>query len=337
MKFLKITLLSVLTLILLSCFGNRNNPNQNNNQTGNVERGIQNERDAIDRDYEAKEREDEDRDEVLRRSRERYSEDICEDDDDRDAECKDICKDIYGTKKYRDKCEELSVDQIARLEELHEWLEDPDEDDLEGVDFDDFDVYLNISIAPLDKLIPKYSKNEVKDFLIWMIANPDFAEVLEKEEEEDYKTLGRLLKELYGATINDDNIHEVFLAKLDGNDKLMEVLIQSGEDTTMEWFLDYINDKHSECADDTEDVACFEVYCQIGNKISNDDQDDWLEFDSFAQYIEDIIETGVNSDPATADSEGVYTWGAAGKIEDLGDINDWVDELCKKGDNNLTD
>ena len=330
MKFLKITLLSVLTLILLSCFGNRNNPNQNNNQTGNVERGIQNERDAIDRDYEAKVREDEDRDEVLRRSRERYSEDICEDDDDRDAECKDICKEIYGTRKYRNKCEELSIDQIARLEELHEWLEDPDEDELGEVDFDDFDVYLNIDIGPLDKLVAKeYNKADAREFLTWLILNPDFAAKFEKEDD-DYDTLTRLLKYLHPFENNGSDIHQVFLAKL-GRDKLIEVIIEEGDEETMEWFMDYINTNNDACDEDETSLNCFKVYCKIGNKISLDDRDDWLEIEEFENYIEDIIEAGVNKD--SDDSTVPYEWGGL-EIEDVNDLTDWVNNLCKNAGNN---
>ena len=323
MKFIQITLLSVLILPLLSCSGNRNT----NQTTGNVQRNTDAEQRAIDRDYEARRAEDEDREAVLRRSKDRFKESstTCEDED-RDHDCRDICKDIYKLRKDRSDCEELSIAQIERLEELHEWLEDPDEDDLEGIDFNDFDVYLNISIDPLDRLIPKYSKNEVRDFLIWIITNADFAEILEKEED-DYTTLGHLLKELNGgSSITDANMHEVFLAKLDGNEKLMEVLIQSGEDTTMDWFLDYINEKHDDCEDDTEDEDCFAVYCKIGNGISRDDRDDWLAFENFEKYIEDIIESGVNAD----DSTEPYHWGGNNNLfEDIGDIDDWVEDLCE--------
>ena len=69
----------------------------------------------------------------------------------------------------RDDCEELPVEQIDRLADLHETLEDPDDDDLEEIDLEDFDVYLNVSIEAFEDLVRKYNSREAKSFLYWMV------------------------------------------------------------------------------------------------------------------------------------------------------------------------
>ena len=137
---------------------------------------------------------DRDRDRVLSRARDKSKRDKspeCEGDDD----CEDICSDIYRSRADKNDCEELSVAQVERLEEVSEVFEDPDLDDLEELDLSDVEVYLNISIEPLHKLIGKYNSREAKDFLAWIAQNSDAAELLE-DEDDDYEVLSRLFNEI---------------------------------------------------------------------------------------------------------------------------------------------
>ena len=275
---------------------------------------------------------DEDREYVLRDSRKRRSGNVCEDED-RDHECKDMCKEIYGRRGDREDCEELTVSQIEVIFELWEILEEPDEDDLGEIDSEDFDVYLNISISSLDDLVKDWNSREAKEFLYWLINDPDSARVFEKEDD-DYDTFSRILKEIRSFNESTET-HVPFIQKIE-DDKLIEVAIDSGNDEILEWFMDYIEDKNRDCNDNPVSKNCFKVYCTIGEDIDEDYMEDWLSYEVFESYIEDIIDEGVNSDNPTdagGDSSEAgtgWTYGDDdGEFEDIGDISDdWVEDLC---------
>jgi len=273
--------------------------------------------------YDERNENDPDRGAVLDGSIKRRPGDICEKED-RNHECREICDDIYSRRNDQSDCEKLTVLQIEKLETLHELLENPNDDDLASVDVGDLDVYLNISTAPFDKLIGKYSRGEAKEVMFWVVTNTGIARVIEKEED-DFDVLDKLLKEL--VSFSYDNIHEAFITKIDGGDRLMEVAIEEGVEDTIDWFVNYINEKNRHCEDEEVSEDCFEVYCKIGNGIDDEQEDDWLDIEDFEDYINDIIEDGINK--SGTDSGSDY-WGATNnKHEDVDDINDWVDDLCK--------
>lgn len=278
-------------------------------------------------EYDQRKKDDEDRDQVISDSRRRLGGNECEDED-RNHDCKDICKDIYNRGDDRDDCEKLTVRQVEALEELHELLEDPDDDDLAEVDKDDFDLYLNVSIDPFDRLVGKYSSREAKEVMLWVIEDEDVAEIFEDEDDE-YKTLEALLKR-----IGDDR-DKPFTAKLDGKDRIMEVALDSSE-FIVEWFMDFIQENtacNGNNVDET-DKQCFEVYCQIADVMDEDYQYAWLDdFGSFEGYIDDVIEEGTNSSASNP-----YVWGPNNEYEDSGDLDEsWVDALCKRHGGNSED
>ena len=287
--------------------------------------------------YDERKRRDDDRKDVLERSRTRRSGNICEEED-RNHECKDLCKEIYGRVGDKKDCEELTVAQIDALFTLYELLESPDEDDLVDVEAEDFDVYLNVSIASLEDLIDdEWNSRESKEFLYWLINNEDAATVFEKEDD-DYDTLTALLKNI--NSFSTAEIWEPFTTKIE-DDKLMEVAIDSGNEMVVEWFMDYIEDKSDDCRREMVSLGCFEVYCKIGDGIDEDFMEEWLSYGDFESYIDDIIDEGVNSNDATVaggDSSndnpagGGTSWDYGdgdGKFEDIGDISDdWVADLC---------
>ena len=151
---------------------------------------------VIQRDYTQIKIADPDREDILKRAKKKKDKNskLCE----KDEKCEDICEDIFP-RGDRDDCEELSVKQVKRIEALHELFEDPDINDLEDIeigDGEDLNLYLNISIEPLDKLVSKYKKREAEDFLIWLAEFPDAVEIIAKEDE-DYNLLEALLKKIY--------------------------------------------------------------------------------------------------------------------------------------------
>ena len=275
--------------------------------------------------YKERRSNDEDRDDVIRNSRRRYSGNTCEDEG-KNHDCVDQCRDIYSRRSDKDDCEELSVAQIERLVEIHELLEDPDEDDLPSIDPEDFDVYLNISIEPLDKFVGKYSTNEAKEFMVWLIDDENAFNIFQKEDDE-YETLQGLLGGISSGDVRNDNIYKPFIAKIESGYRLMEFAVDSGDEDVIEWFMDYIFEKNSNCERDEITTACFTLYCKIGKEMDRDYRDDWLRFDNFQEYIDEIISDGINNDGGS--NSGTYYWGSASnKYEDTGDIDDWYDDLC---------
>ncbi|MCY4321282.1 MAG: hypothetical protein OXC37_02610, partial [Bdellovibrionaceae bacterium] len=198
-------------------------------------------------------------------------------------------------------------------------------------DPEDFDVYLNVSIESLDDLVDdEWNSRESREFLFWLINDEDAANVFEKEDDE-YDTLTAILREINNFDF--DDIHEPFTTKLEGSDNLMEVAIDSGNEDVIDWFMDYINDKNQACDREPVSKPCFEVYCRIAQDIDDDSIENWLDYDSFESYIEDIIEEGVNSknrgDNANRGTAG-WTYGEeSGELEDINDLDDdWEEELC---------
>ena len=275
-------------------------------------------------EYAAIKERNKDRPEVLESSKRRYSGTACEKED-RDHDCKDQCRDIYTNRGDRDDCEDLSVMQIEMLDQLHELLEKPDADDLaDEVDPDDFKVYLNVSIAALDKLVGRYSSRKAEEFLIWMIDDERIADIFE-DEDDDHETLKALLKNL-DSWSNDDDIYKPFIEKI-GRDTLMDMAVSN--EKIAEWFQDFINEENSNCEKDEVDLECWAVYCKIGEAMDDDYRDDWLDFEEFEDYVEEIIEEWGCLQPADPDGSNCL-WNSDGDkgIEDVGDVDDWVKDLC---------
>ena len=322
MKIIKTILLSFLVLPLMYCA----NPFGKNSNGNTI---------PIERDYDSKRDKDENRDEVIERSLSRYADSsICEKEADRKHKCKETCKNIYTRRDDVESCEELSVDQIANFKTLHDILKDPNEDDLKEINTDDFDVYLNISIAPFDKLLSKYSSKDAEKFIIWMITNEEVSKIF-REEDDEYKSLETLLKSFNNGDYNSngDEISKPFIKKL-SDDKLMEEALEN--ELILDWFQDYINDTNTACRSNTETKSCFTVYCKIGRGIDRSARDDWLDFDGFNDYIEDIIDEKINSRQGTGNNRNANGWiheDAAGNSEDeignAGDLDDWMEDLCQ--------
>ncbi len=315
MNCLRVALISLLLVYVGSCFG-----------PPAVER--------TENEYEVKKANDENRDEVIKRTARTIRGDTekCEDKN-KSHDCYEYCKDMYRSRGDRGDCEELTVAQVEALWDLYELLKNPDAEDLSGVDKDVFDLYLNVSIRSLDSLIKKYNSRDAKEFLMWLIENEDIAKIFEKEDD-DHKSLEALLKKFSGSySSNDHGISEPFLKRLDG-DKLIEKAVES--ELILDWFQEYINNKNSACKSDTETRACFAVYCKIGKGMDDDARDDWLNHDDFEEYIEEIIDEKVNSRQGTGNNRNASGWiheDAAGsnsnEIGDVGDLDDWVDDLCQ--------
>ena len=248
---------------------------------------------------------------------ERYGGGQC--DEKENNECYDYCKDIYKTREARKECEELTVGQVAKIKEAHDFLESPREDELKQIDPDIFDLYLNISIDPLRDLIKDYSRSNAEDLMVWLVKNGDFAEVFQAEDQ-DYDHLKVLLQQISGSTgTTVEEIAKAFAVTVDGSDTLWDVISKnkSASAEALAWFMGFIQKRNKACSKETLSARCFQLYCIIGRAMNVEDRADLLDIPRFEDYIAQIIDKGVNQ-PNWARSD----------IKDTGDLGDWVKELC---------
>ena len=282
----------------------------------------------LDRDYDQRIRDDENRTSILDESRKRYSGSTCEEEDDRGHDCVEECRDIYSRRADREDCEELPIAQIEVLAELHELLEDPDDDELADIDLVDLEVYLNVSIAGFDSHIARYSKNEAKEVLFWIVENEDISNLF-SDEDDEFKALEKLFKEITGGFQSSSETHEPFITRIEGNDKLIEVAVDFGNESAIEWFQNYITETATGCRGNNDEISgtCFEVFCKIGKDMDDDFRESWLSFEDFEDYIDDIVQAGVNGDSAPSDTQ----WDTDDdNIDDAGDVTDFYEELCNE-------
>ena len=310
MIYLKSIALALLFAFLTNCGGGASNQLQQN---------------PLDRPYDELKDQDENRTSILEESRKRYSGSTCEEEDDRDHECVDQCREIYNRRSDRDDCEELPIAQIQVLFELHELLEDPDDDDLREIDLEDLEVYLNVSIAGFDSLINKYSSRESKEVLFWIAENEDISNLF-SDEDDEFKALEALFKEVTGGFSVGDETHQPFIERVDGSHRLMEIVIDTGNESALEWFHEYITEKAAGCRSEEVSLECFKVFCRIGKDIDRDFRENWLSFEDFEEYIEDIIDNEING--ASYGSASTTLWDTD-DFDDAGDITDFYTELCE--------
>ena len=279
----------------------------------------------FDRDYDQLREQDSNRINVLEESRKRYRGQTCKEEDDRHHLCVEQCREIYSRRSKRDDCEKLPIAQIEVLAELHELLEDPDDDDLRDIDLADLEVYLNVSIEGFDSLIAKYSRNEARKVLFWIAENEKVANIVSGEDD-NFKALEALFKEVVGSFSASSETHKPFIEKIDGSDRLMEIVIDTGNEAALEWFHEYITEKAKACREENNyeiSLGCFTVFCKIGKDIDNDLRENWLSFEDFEEYIDDIVQAGVNGDA----NPGEHQWDTD-LIDDPSDVSDFYTELC---------
>ena len=246
--------------------------------------------------YDRRVENDPDRDDVIRNNKRRYRGDPCEDED-RDHDCKEQCKEMYSGRRYRDECEEFSPAHVEALHEVWEILESPRGDDLEGINLDDLNTYLNVTIESFEKLVGKYSKSEAKSMLAWIVSEGDITEKIIKQEDE-YSILKDLLKKI-DANYTGDDIYKPFVStNIDDGNNLIELAIENSNEA-VEWFHDYIQEDYDHCENqnDADDkLKCFTVFCKMGDKVKDDLIEEWLRIDVMDSYIDEVLEDKINCD-----------------------------------------
>ena len=273
-----------------------------------------------------------DRKEILEDITKSYKGSPCNELDRKDKnkrKCEEQCKDMFGTITSRKECRKLKVSLIKDLYDQFKILEEAD--DLQDINSRLFEVYLNVSISGLSKIADRYSDNEAEDFLFWVLKNETILNIFRKEDN-NHIMFEKILKK-FDSNYNTNSLNTTFSKKLEGSE-LIEIAIRNSESQMMTWFLDFINDKNEACDKDTETKDCFEIYCKIGDELSEDDKAEWLEVSEFEDYLKDIISKKVNS--RNADSSNAKRYNRNGwsynrqGIEEFSDLSDdWVSDLCQ--------
>ena len=271
--------------------------------------------------YDRKNRDDKDRGSVLDRSKKRYSGPKCEGDDD----CEDICKDIYSRRSVRDDCLELAAEQVEKLWEIYEIFENPREDDLEDIDPEDLETFVEIDLRPLDTLIGKLTSSEAKRVLVWIAVEPDVTEVF-KDEDDDYDLLKELLQALGGT-------QQQALGKSieDGNNFVELISEEDFNEIALEWVHGFL---YKECDNDSkgEEVCVLQDwYCEFD--LSDDSWDALVGYEDFEDMVDEILDDYTTAS-ATSEHHGLTWWVIddddidANNLNIVGSGSNQLEELC---------
>ncbi len=132
-------------------------------------------------------------------SRLRDNPDIADRECEESDRCQETCRYIYEDPDSYKECYELTIEQVVRLEEVFHALFEADLDDLEDIDEDDLENYLDIGLDGWkDKVIGKQKLNDDRDekfenILNWIWSQENkMVSVLQREDRRN-----ELLKELF--------------------------------------------------------------------------------------------------------------------------------------------
>ena len=268
--------------------------------------------------YDQKNREDENRRSSLDRARKRYTGPKCEG----DSQCEEYCKDIYNRRSVREDCLELARAQVDKLWEIYEIFENPKNDDLEIIDPDDFKVFVEIDLRPLDVLIGKFSGSEAKRVLAWIAEESDISEVFQDEDDE-YRLLEELLREI------DTDQKQALSKNLSGGDSFIEIAL-ADEGSALDWIHNFISE---ECDSSSKEEVCIlqDWYCHL--ELKDDQWDNLVGYENFALIIDDILED-YQVDGATTSDPDPDWWKLDEEIEardlDVTGGDNELEDLCDK-------
>ena len=234
-----------------------------------------------DSQYDQSNREDRNRNSVLNRARERYSGSACE----RDRECEDLCKDIYNRRTVRKDCLALPVSQVEKLWEIYDIFRNPREDDLEIIDPEDFEIFVEIDLQPLDTLIRKFGTSEAKRVLAWIAEEPDIVEIFQ-DEDDDFDLLKELLKSLNSNAGAQQ--YQQALSKTIDRESFIEIAI-SDNGLALDWIHGFFSRQCDGDNSKREEICIFQDwYCET--ELNDDSWDSLKGYDDFSEIIDEILD-----------------------------------------------
>lgn len=215
--------------------------------------------------------------------------------------CRVQCQDMYFRTGDQEDCRELDSDDVQRIYLVWEKLKSTRH--LEYIDAEHFDWFLNVSIAGFDHLIRDYRHTHAEKVLVWISENPDIADVM-RDEDRDFKRLEDLFHAMIQRFKPYEEAKKPFVRRMHGSSTLFSYALETGNNTAVNYFLDYILQTDTNCRnksspdEDVDDLAenCLKTICQVGHAVSYErDREGFLESYIFQEFIEDVITRGINS------------------------------------------
>ena len=199
----------------------------------------------------------------------------------KDRKCEEICDDIFRSRRDREACEEYSIADVEKMDEVFEVLERPNSDDLEDLDTESLDMMLDISPKPLETAVGRMNQSEKKKFLAWLATDSEATEIIESAED-DFA----IIKELFGTT--QSAIIAELNRNIDSGDTFVEIILTEGNDVALEWLHDFFGDQ---CDNDNNYEKCVfkNYYCRLN--LDSDAEDEYFGFDSFESVLDEVLET----------------------------------------------
>ena len=266
-----------------------------------------------DSDYTRRRTEDPDRDSTLSRAKKG---DSCEDEKS-NHECYDLCRTMYRRADDKEECAELTPENVEAVYDVWTALETGRLSNLEGIDEEHLDWFVNVSIAGFDSLIREYKRSEAEDVLIWIAENEAVAEVM-RDEDDDFETLEELLSLVDRFEL--ETVENPFIEEIDRR-TLFEYAINTGNDTAMDYFLDYFLQTHKSCRRDNVVLPCLTVVCKIGAAIDERDRENLFNSNIFSDFVEDIIKDEINGASSASGEKWIKGTGE-NKIDSINDLDD---------------
>jgi len=276
-------------------------------------------------DYEVIRQDSKKRAEVIKRTSTIYSGRKCSAEE-RRHQCFKDCDTIYSSRRDRKDCEELSIGQVKKLKEAYTALDEADENDLNRIERDVFELFLSFSIKAMDDIVHDFKNrrlnNRAETILIWLVENEEMAKIFESADR-DYKTLNKLLNVI--RDFSPDEVYLPFSHIVRDSDTIIDIVVQQRKPDSfvMDWFMEFIEESPS-CERDAVSINCFEIYCKIGDRMNTGEQGRILDIQVFEKYMNNIIEDQINRDNWSTPSGMDLN-----DLEDSNDLeSDWVSILC---------
>ena len=99
--------------------------------------------------------------------------------------CETLCDEI-SSRRLEDDCDSLTVSRAEAMFEVYETLEDADEDGLDEMDIQDFELLARIGSGAVEDLFRDYSRNEAREVRDWLYSNfqetRELRSILENQE-----------------------------------------------------------------------------------------------------------------------------------------------------------
>ena len=207
-----------------------------------------------------------------------------------DNQCKEICNELFPSRKPKENCVELPGSTVEQMKEVFKILERPAREKLETLSFESLKQLLDISLKPLETAIDRMIPKDQKTFLVWLAENPETAKLISNADS-DFKVMEGLL----GTT------KAVIVAALKKaiakKDTFVEVALTESNEAALKWLHEFFG---SRCNGKDYDKCIFkDYYCSIVSSLRGTRKPEkrYFGYEFFTKTLDAVLE---NHRPAAA-------------------------------------